>query len=75
MGQTHAISREEAAALLALDPIRHFTMSVLLTDASEPECHQAGNSLLVRTPDDHRTFAFLVNGDAMDALPDRKSVV
>lgn len=69
MGQTHAISREEAVALLARDTIRHFSMSVLLKDALEPECHQAGNSLLVRTPDDHRTFAFLVNGDAMDALP------
>ncbi len=63
MNPAKQISREEATALLAAEPLRHFTMSAMLKDAQAPDCYQAGKSLLVKTPSKDGAFAFFAYGD------------
>ena len=66
---TILLSREEALAMLALEPVRHFTMATLLRDAVAPRCHRVGDSLLVRAETADGPFVWMAVAHTADVEP------
>lgn len=57
-----SVSREDALAFLAGEPIRHFTITTLVENAPSAICHRLGDHLLIRIPEKNGTFVAFAAG-------------
>ncbi len=56
------LSRDEALAFLAAEPLRHFSIATLVRNASAVMCHRCGDHLLIRIPEAQGSFVAYAAG-------------